>query len=233
MRRTVLLAALIAGCARSAPPEVIGVLAPPRPLDVMAREAAERLLASPADLTLDGANGLSRLGARLERADWVAAARQHFEERLANSAPLLPAEAAAFRERWSEVDLDPRWRARLLAEGQPASLAAPAPRASLEACRVALLGDDPNRLLWAWGRAHDWFGHVWIEGARAALGLDGFEITPVRDPEPGWRARDTLGVARSFALRRAGDHAGLMWVDAGGEVFLAAAFGGEAGGHAH
>lgn len=233
MRTRLILCLLLLGCTAARPPRVLGSLQPPRPLDALAAEAAAELFAAPETLTLDGANGLSRLGARLEREDWIAAADARFAARLADPTPLSSAEAEAFRERWAEVDLDPRWRARLLIEGLDATSGAWTPEQALDTCREALLGSDRNRLLAAWGRAHDWFGHVWIDGARAALAFDGFAIEPVAGAEPGWRLRDTLGVARRFALRRGGDHDSLMWIEAGGEVFAPAHFSGEGAGHEH
>lgn len=231
-----LLAVLAAACAQRRDSPALLRLEPPRPLDELARAAAEALAPEPERLTLEGANGLERLGARLEREDWVAAARRRFEQRLADPAPLGPAEAEAFRERWTEVDHDPRWRARLLAEGRPAEATPPDLESAAGALEEALRSGDPNALLHSWGRAHAWFGHVWMDAGRAIASFDGLgcrrgEAEVAGALHPGWWLSDTLGIARPFTVRRAGDHASLRWIAAGGETFVPDHLPAE--GHAH
>jgi len=194
------------------------LLVPPAPLDRLAREAAERLTASAAPLGLDAANGLERLAVRLEREDWVERARHRFLDRLADPAPLSPAEARAFAERWAEVDFSVRWRERLVQEGHPVTVPPPRPAGALASVAAALEAGDDAGLLAAWGRAHAWFGHVWMdEVAGEAFSFDGFELRRV---EGGYEATDLLGVARDFTLRRAGDHASLRYTRPGQTQFL-------------
>jgi len=201
-----LLAALSAGaCGKRGEP----FFEPPRPLDELAREAAGELAGRPEGLTLAAANGLERFGVLWEQDDWVAAARAGFQARLADPAPLTEEEAAAFRERWGQLDLDPRLRARLLHEGWSVKGEDPAPDAALESLRAAVASGDPGRLLAAWGTARAWFGHLFVDGAREAWGFDGLRA---RRAEDGWEVTELLGAGRDVVLRRKGGHASLRHV---------------------
>jgi len=201
-----LLAALLAGaCEKKGEP----FFEPPRPLDAMARQAARELARRPEALTLAAANGLERFGVLWEQDDWVDAARARFRARFADPNPFTEPEAAAFQERWSQLDLDPRWRARLLHEGWSVAEEEPAPDAALEGLRAAVASGDPGRLLAAWGRARSWFGHLFVDGDRRAWGFDGLRA---RRAEGGWEVTELLGAGRDVVLRRKGGHASLRHV---------------------
>ncbi|HEX9794277.1 MAG TPA: hypothetical protein VGC54_09875 [Planctomycetota bacterium] len=241
-----IVALLAAGCAATSAESAprVGSFAPPAPLDVLARTAAAELLGTPSRIDLAGANGLERLAVRLQDECWIAEARAPFFARLADPAPLDDRDADAFAERWSELDLDPRWRDRLRTEGRRTVLERPDPWTALADLQVAAASADPNRLLAAWGRAHAWFGHVWLDGSSAAIAFDGFDlefgIEPSADagaagdghPEPGWHLSDRLGVDREFTVRRAGGQASMRYAAAGQRQFVPAQLPGEVHDHA-
>ena len=198
-----------------------GTFLPNKPLDDQARAAARSLLANPEQLTLAGANGLERLGVRFEELEWVRLARSRFEERLASDRPLSPEEAVAFRERWRELDLDPRWPLRLQTEGLPLDADPPYPTQSPQEALLSLLAmeeeTDPNLMLSVWGRVHAWFGHVWMDGEAGIFSFDGIEMTREKG---GWKGVDLLNVRRDFTLRRAKGHDSMRHMAPGGSVFL-------------
>ena len=220
-----LLAALLVGaCAGSERAEALPVdrplvlsLEPPAPLDQLARAAATALHADPSRLTLAGANGLEQFGVRWEEDGWIETARAVFEARLADPRPLSAEEAEAFRIRWKEIDLEPRWRGRLEAEGHALEPGVPDPYASLRSLRTALAAEEPNRMLAEWGRIHAWFGHVWIDPGRAAIGYDGIAVARTAG---GWQVADLLDAKRDYTVRRKDDHASLRQMQARGSDFL-------------
>lgn len=212
-------------------------------LDSLAMAAAERLMQSPQTLNLAAANGLERFGVRRQREDWIEAARQVFESRLADSRPLTPEEAGLFVERFQEIDLDPRWRSRALADGYGSLVAArPSsdPRQALVELQAALESGSDGRFLRQWGRIHAWHGHVWTASAHLAIGYDGFVLRRALHQEeeddlgPGWIARDLVGSAREYTLRRADGHDSMRYTEAGGRQFLPDRLAPEGGdGHQH
>ena len=194
------------------------------PLDSLARAAAERLAADPGRLTLPGANGLERFGVRWKEQAWIDAARARFVARLADDRPLDASESEAFLERYAELDLNPAWLERVERDGV-AGLRLPVPNwATAQRWSTALSNaEDDNELLATWGRAHAWFGHVWINGGSEAFSFDGFDLARV---EGGWHATDRLGIERDFTLRRQNGHASMRHVSSMDPIFLPDEIGG-------
>lgn len=206
----------------------------------MARAAAEELMQHPERITLEGANGLERLGIRFQVETWIQAARARFTTRSEDSAALSQTEATAFWERYREIDLNPLWMNRLEQDGWTDGDFAEldlTPQEAMENLQERVQVPEANQLLHQWGRTHAWFGHVYIDGAQTAVSFDGFQMRrATHEEEPagagsGWIVTDLLLVERDFTLRRAGEHASLRYTEPGATQFLPDQL--AASGHSH